>query len=119
MYRHLIKSRGKGSWLIMGLFSFIERSGIKSYQIKHLPHAGSDPVAIGGFQFGCAQVGGDVRLDFPVDQQIVAAQEDPGHDVGFGAELFHRGFCSQVISNRQGGQTYFGLIKILIKDLLT
>ena len=55
------------------LLPFIYRTCIKSDQIKHLSHAGSDPVAVGGLQFGGAEVGGDVGLDFAVDQQIIAA----------------------------------------------
>ena len=62
-----------------------------------MPHPGSYPIAIESLQFGIAEVGGDVRLNFPVDEQIVSAQKDFGHDVGFVAEVFHGGFCAQVI----------------------
>ena len=47
-------------------------------------------------------------LDFPVDQQIISAQEDFGHYVSFVAEVFHGGFGSQIVEAEDSGLFLFG-----------
>lgn len=77
--------------------SFVGGGFVEGDEVEHGAHSGADAVAIGVFDFGGGEVGGDVGLHFLGYKQIVARQDDFGHDVAFVAEVFQVFLHSQIV----------------------
>jgi len=72
------------------------------------------------FQFAGREVGDEVGLDLFADKEIIAGEDDFGHDVAFVPVVFEVGFGAQIIKAIVGGAVWaFAAAAVLLEDGIT